>query len=98
VRRVEQQVEIRVTDQGPGIPPEDRKRIFERFERGRGAETKQVRGSGIGLALVKHIAEAHGGSAWCEPADPLGSVFVVTLAAKGPSTGTASIAPREATA
>lgn len=74
-------IEIRVTDQGPGIAVEDRKRIFERFVRGR--TNKQVRGSGIGLALVKHIAEAHGGRAWVEAADPRGSSFVVTLSVPG---------------
>jgi two-component system phosphate regulon sensor histidine kinase PhoR len=79
VRRVDDNVEIRVADQGPGIPPEDRKRIFERFVRGRHAQGKQVRGSGIGLALVKHIAEAHGGKAWVEDAPGHGSVFVIVL-------------------
>jgi two-component system phosphate regulon sensor histidine kinase PhoR len=69
--------EVSVTDQGAGIAPEDRKRIFERFVRGRG--TKQVRGSGIGLALVKHIAVAHGGDAWVEAAEPRGSRFLFTV-------------------
>jgi len=73
-------LEIRVTDQGPGIPIEDRRRIFERFVRGKTALGKQVRGSGIGLALVKHIAEAHGGSISVEEALPHGSTFVLTLA------------------
>jgi two-component system phosphate regulon sensor histidine kinase PhoR len=72
-------LEVRVTDQGPGILPDDRKRIFERFVRGKGARGKQARGSGIGLALVKHIAEAHRGSVWVEDAAPRGSVFVFTL-------------------
>jgi len=72
-------IEIRVTDQGPGIPVEDRKRIFERFVRGRVSSGKQVRGSGIGLALVKHIAEAHSGRAWAEDAPGRGSVFVVAI-------------------
>jgi len=72
-------LEVRVTDRGPGIVPEDRKRIFERFVRGKPSEGKQVRGSGIGLALVKHIAEAHGGKAWVEPAVPKGSVFVLSV-------------------
>jgi two-component system phosphate regulon sensor histidine kinase PhoR len=80
VGRSENALEIRVTDQGPGIAPEDKKRIFERFVRGRSAEGKQVRGSGIGLALVKHIAEAHGGAVRVEEASPKGSCFVFTVA------------------
>jgi two-component system phosphate regulon sensor histidine kinase PhoR len=79
VRRSHDRVEIRVSDQGPGIPADDRKRIFERFVRGASPMSKQVRGSGIGLALVKHIAEAHGGKAWVEPETPHGSTFVITL-------------------
>jgi two-component system phosphate regulon sensor histidine kinase PhoR len=78
VRRRGKTAEVSVTDFGAGIPPEDRKRIFDRFVRGRG--TKQVRGSGIGLALVKHIAAAHGGDAWVEPVEPHGSRFVFTIA------------------
>jgi two-component system phosphate regulon sensor histidine kinase PhoR len=73
------QLEVRVTDQGAGIAPDERKRIFERFVRGKGASGKQVRGSGIGLALVKHIADAHGGNVWVEDASGRGSVFVFTI-------------------
>ncbi|MDP9148620.1 MAG: HAMP domain-containing histidine kinase [Myxococcota bacterium] len=57
---------VRVIDRGPGVAPDDRERIFERFVRGAAARGKPIRGSGIGLALVKHIAESHGGSAWVE--------------------------------
>ncbi len=52
---------LTVSDEGPGIDPEDQQRIFDRFVRGRGAQAMHVRGSGIGLSLVKHIAESHGG-------------------------------------
>jgi two-component system, OmpR family, phosphate regulon sensor histidine kinase PhoR len=79
VRETPRALEIRVADRGPGIPVEDRKRIFERFVRGKPSGGKQVRGSGIGLALVKHIAEAHGGKAWVESATPKGSVFVLSV-------------------
>lgn len=89
-------VEIRVTDEGPGIAVEDRKRIFERFERGRGVQSKQIRGSGIGLALVKHIAEAHGGRAWCEPVEPRGSAFVLTVRLHDAGRRAPGIAPRPA--
>jgi len=67
------EIVVRVIDQGPGVPAEDRERIFERFVRGRNARDprsgRPIRGSGIGLALVKHIAESHGGRAWVESAD-----------------------------
>jgi len=79
VRQQASAIEIRVIDRGTGIPAEDRRRIFERFVRGKTALGKQVRGSGIGLALVKHIAEAHDGAVWVEDALPHGSVFVLTL-------------------
>lgn len=55
-------IAIRVSDRGPGIDAEDQERIFDRFVRGRHATEQRIRGSGIGLSLVKHIAESHGGS------------------------------------
>jgi two-component system phosphate regulon sensor histidine kinase PhoR len=95
VRRRAGHVEIRVTDEGAGIPPDDRRRIFERFVRGKRSLDKQVRGSGIGLALVKHIAEAHGGRAWVDDAQPHGASFVITLKADARAR---ALTPREAEA
>lgn len=79
VGRAGRRIEIRVTDHGPGVPLAERRRIFDRFVRGRAAETTHAHGSGIGLALVQHIARAHGGRAWVEAAVPRGSTFVLAL-------------------
>ncbi|HLM75105.1 MAG TPA: HAMP domain-containing sensor histidine kinase [Polyangiaceae bacterium] len=76
-------VVVRVSDRGPGIDPEEQDRIFERFVRGRLATEQRIRGSGIGLALVKHIAESHGGSVHVESpvAEGRGTAFVLTFPA-----------------
>jgi two-component system phosphate regulon sensor histidine kinase PhoR len=55
------QLKLRVSDQGAGIPREEISHIFDRFYRAKDARSNTARGSGIGLSLVKHIAEAHGG-------------------------------------
>lgn len=73
VERVRDFVQLRVRDRGPGIPPDAERQIFERFYRSR--RDAHVRGSGIGLALVKHIALAHGGRAWATN-DPEGGAVV----------------------
>lgn len=67
VERVRDFVQVRVRDRGPGIPSDSQKRIFERFFRLK--RDAQTRGSGIGLALVRHIAMAHGGRAWARNAE-----------------------------
>ncbi len=75
---------LRVSDRGPGIAPEEQDRIFERFVRGRNAGETRVRGSGIGLALVKHIAESHGGRVRVESPvteDGRGSAFELAIPA-----------------
>jgi len=92
---------VRVIDQGPGVPVEDRQRIFERFVRGtRDGAGARIRGSGIGLALVKHIAESHGGRAWVENAGApsTGATFAFTIPARGGRAEAASsgeLVPRE---
>jgi two-component system, OmpR family, phosphate regulon sensor histidine kinase PhoR len=70
-------LEVVVSDRGEGIPEEDRHSIFERFVRRKG--TKNIRGSGIGLSLVQHVAHAHGGKAWVAENAPHGAAFHFTL-------------------
>lgn len=73
-------VEIVVSDRGPGIAPDERSRIFERFVRGEHQPGEpRPRGSGIGLSLVKSVAEAHGGRAWVDNAPGGGSAFHLTM-------------------
>jgi len=74
---------LRVRDNGPGVLVEERARIFERFVRGSAAAAASVRGTGIGLALVKQIATGHGGDVAVEPAPGAGSVFTIWLPVAG---------------
>jgi signal transduction histidine kinase len=71
-------VELRVCDRGPGVPPGLRERIFEPFYRLPG-HAERAGGVGLGLSLVKQIAERHGGSVRCEPREGGGSCFVLAL-------------------
>lgn len=74
-------VTISVTDHGPGIPRDEHEKIFERFYR-RGSELRrETPGIGIGLSIVKHIVEAHGGRVWVESEPGKGSRFIVELEA-----------------
>jgi two-component system phosphate regulon sensor histidine kinase PhoR len=77
--RVGNYVRLVVNDQGPGIPRDEQKRIFERFYRSQAARRTNVRGSGIGLSLVKHIAEAHGGTVVLDSDEGRGAAFIVDL-------------------
>jgi two-component system phosphate regulon sensor histidine kinase PhoR len=79
VARENSAIVVRVVDRGPGVPIEDQARIFERFVRGSTARGLPIRGSGIGLALVKHIAESHGGRAWVVSAAGHGATFVISI-------------------
>ncbi|MBL8981422.1 MAG: HAMP domain-containing histidine kinase [Gemmatimonadetes bacterium] len=72
-------VRISVIDAGPGIAPDERERIWKAYERGAQARERAAGGSGIGLAIVKDIALAHGGTAQVENAPGGGSCFVVTF-------------------
>ncbi len=65
VARRDGAVVLTVDDAGPGIPPEDRDRVFERFARGPRAARGSLPGAGLGLAIVADVAARHGGGAWC---------------------------------
>lgn len=71
---------LEVRDHGPGIPDEERERIFEPFYR-RAGSAESGRGSGLGLALVRQIAHHHHGTVECRAAPGGGTLFAVTLPA-----------------
>lgn len=73
------QVSLLVDDDGAGVPPEERERVFERFVRLDEARARDDGGSGLGLAIVREISRAHGGEAWVESSPLGGARFVVRL-------------------
>jgi heavy metal sensor kinase len=78
---------VRVADAGPGVAPELRERVFDRFFRADASRTRATGGSGIGLAIVRELARAHGGRAWVQSRPGGGSVFGLALpSAPAPST------------
>ena len=71
-------VRLYVSDSGPGIPDEDATHVFDRFWTA--ARNARVRGTGMGLAIVRGIVDAHGGRVWLEPAQPgCGATFSIAL-------------------
>jgi two-component system phosphate regulon sensor histidine kinase PhoR len=83
LRRDEDRLVLAVRDWGAGIDPEEQERIFERFYRARSIRLKPIRGSGIGLALVQHIARAHGGDVTVASTPDQGSTFSIWLPIDG---------------
>jgi signal transduction histidine kinase len=78
--RTDATIRIAVEDDGPGIDPEDLARVFEPFTRGRGSHPDERAGVGLGLYLVRRIAEAHGGQAFAENRQPKGACVGFTVA------------------
>ena len=73
---------IRIQDQGPGIPPEDLARVFERFyrvDKSRTREGKDPGGTGLGLSIVRHLVGLHGGTVTAANVEPHGALFTIDL-------------------
>lgn len=77
--RVGNDIQVNVSDQGPGISPEDRAQIFEPFQRGHSTPVRRTKGSGLGLAVCKGLIEAHGGHIWIQDPDSPGTTVSFTL-------------------
>jgi two-component system sensor histidine kinase KdpD len=65
---------VEVADRGPGIPPDDLERVFEKFYHAKGSK-----GAGLGLAICRAILSAHGGRVWAENREDGGAVFKFSL-------------------
>ncbi len=75
---------VHVRDEGEGIAPRDRKRLFQKFSQVDSSTTRKVGGTGLGLVICKAIVEAHGGAIWCESEVGSGSTFSFRLPIGGP--------------
>lgn len=80
---IDKMVTVSICDNGPGIPPQDRTRVFERFYQvdspRTGSPRHNGRGTGLGLAIAKHIVEAHGGKIWAEGNIPTGTNILFSV-------------------
>lgn len=74
---------FRVTDNGLGISPEDQAKLFQRSGRVRRKEFKRIKGTGLGLFIVKNVAQRHGGDAWVESVEGKGSTFTWMIPCNG---------------
>ena len=77
--REDWKVKVSVNDSGPGIPSENLKTIFEKFQQGSLKNPEHRRGTGLGLAIVKQIITVHGGKVWAESEPGQGSTFIFVL-------------------
>ena len=78
---------IAVSDDGPGIPPEQLERVFERFHRVDEGRARERGGTGLGLAIARAIVEAHGGRIWAESPPGGGATITLELPGYRPTAG-----------
>ena len=78
----QESVEVRISDNGPGISQEHQSRLFERFYRVDKARSRESGGTGLGLAIVKHIMQRHGGTVWVESVPGNGATFICQFTMK----------------
>jgi signal transduction histidine kinase len=71
-----------VSDNGPGIKKEDRKKIFQKFMRIQNEETRSTKGTGLGLFIVSNLVQSHGGKIEVTDNSPSGSIFTVEIPLK----------------
>jgi K+-sensing histidine kinase KdpD len=72
-------VQINVSDQGPGIPSDEHKKVFKAFQRGAKEEKGSAQGAGLGLAICKGLVEAHGGRIWIKKKATPGATISFTI-------------------
>jgi PAS domain S-box-containing protein len=96
LRRVDTSVEVTVADEGPGIPADFLPHLFERFRQLEGGTTRRHGGLGLGLAIVRHLVELHGGTVHAASDGPgRGATFTLRLPAAAPRPATPELpAPR----
>jgi signal transduction histidine kinase len=83
-RNCKEGVQVSVSDTGPGIAPEEKEKIFEKFYQIADLEGAKPKGTGLGLAICKALVELHGGKIWVESEEGRGSTFSFTLPVSGP--------------
>jgi signal transduction histidine kinase len=81
VERLDDRVSVVVRDRGLGIPLHEQRAIFEKFVRGADSKTRRIKGTGIGLAMVRHIIQAHGGEIQLASTPGEGSQFTIVMPA-----------------
>ncbi len=82
-QQIGNEIVIKVQDNGPGIARQDQLRLFEKFYRVPGESTEEIDGTGLGLGLVKSIADRHHGRAWVESEIGRGSTFYLSIPLQG---------------